>query len=333
MDFTVEPWAPGYGTPAPDDLEASGAQVDVGVELPAGAWRPVAPVGPRAETVAFVDGVRRVDAQVWVAGGDGQARLGVCASCAAGIVSCDGGARGEGGRRGEGTATVERVEVRREVLCPVGGLRPIRARQVTYHPRVCPAGSAAGLGLAVQQRMRQLEIGVTSRAPSVDLLVIDGPLRGRQDLPGAVGLVKAHQVAYLPPVAADVVGRLDAGERTPLFLMATSWTRLSWYVRLPGAGGHGWAGVVRVEASADLPVSEARRLADLTAVTLPAFASAAHKDPRAPANLYPIGGLERVLRRRLGDPALLLRCLQAAAAPQSKDLHPKYSVTRAGSSR
>jgi hypothetical protein len=38
-----------------------------------------------------------------------------------------------------------------------------------------------------------------------------------------------------------------------------------------------------------------------------ALASRAPKDPRAPQNLIPIGGLERHLRHRLGDPQLLLR--------------------------
>ena len=47
---------------------------------------------------------------------------------------------------------------------------------------------------------------------------------------------------------------------------------------------------------------------------LPGFASAAHKDPRAPQNLYPIAGLERELRRRLGNPLLLFRALRAQAA-------------------
>ena len=46
---------------------------------------------------------------------------------------------------------------------------------------------------------------------------------------------------------------------------------------------------------------------------LPAFASEAHKDARAPQNLYPIGGLERELRHRLGDAELLYRALRAAA--------------------
>ncbi len=49
-------------------------------------------------------------------------------------------------------------------------------------------------------------------------------------------------------------------------------------------------------------------------MTLPRFASCEEKDPRAPQNLYPIGGLERELRRRLGDPMLIMRSLREAAA-------------------
>jgi hypothetical protein len=55
-------------------------------------------------------------------------------------------------------------------------------------------------------------------------------------------------------------------------------------------------------------------LADLAQVTLVRYASAEYKDARAPQNLYPIAGLERELRRRLGEPALLYRALRAAAA-------------------
>ena len=47
--------------------------------------------------------------------------------------------------------------------------------------------------------------------------------------------------------------------------------------------------------------------------TLPRFASQEHKDPRAPQNLYPIAGLERALRRRLGDARLLYRSLREAS--------------------
>lgn len=306
MRFTVEPWAPDYGAPA-GELEPSGAQVEIAVERPEASWAPIPAAAEPARVVGFVDGVRRVDAQVWVADGDGQARLGLCASYAAGVAQCN------------GSCMVTRVEVRRELLCPVGDLEPIHARHVTYTPRPRPGEGAEVLQVALQQRMRDLEIGVTARAqgglpsPGSELLVVDGPLRGRQDLPNAVGFVKTHQVSYLPATVIEVVGRLAPGERTPLFAMTTSWSRYSWYLRLPGRGGHRWAGVARAEVSADLSMAEARRLADLVTATLPAYASAAHKDPRAPQNLYPIGGLERALRRRLGDPALLYRALRAAA--------------------
>jgi hypothetical protein len=48
-------------------------------------------------------------------------------------------------------------------------------------------------------------------------------------------------------------------------------------------------------------------------VTLGRFASTEYKDSRAPQNLYPIAGLERELRRRLGEPNLLYRALRRAA--------------------
>jgi len=71
--------------------------------------------------------------------------------------------------------------------------------------------------------------------------------------------------------------------------------------------------VVRLECSADLPPAAAIRLADQAARLLPQLASSPHKDARAPQNLVPIGGLERELRRRLGDRELLYRALRAAA--------------------
>jgi hypothetical protein len=55
-------------------------------------------------------------------------------------------------------------------------------------------------------------------------------------------------------------------------------------------------------------------MADLASATLPRFASMGHKDPRAPQNLVPIGGLEHRLRHLLGDRDLLYRGLIRAAA-------------------
>jgi hypothetical protein len=147
-----------------------------------------------------------------------------------------------------------------------------------------------------------------------DLLVVDGPLRGRDALPRAVGYIKTQQKQYLPESLIGVVSALRPSQRTPVFRIAGVYERLTWYLKLPHGGSSPWAGVVRVECSAELPEHEAITLAGLSAVTLPRFASLPFKDPRAPQNLVPISGLEKQLRRMLGDGKLLHRSLVLAAA-------------------
>jgi hypothetical protein len=93
-----------------------------------------------------------------------------------------------------------------------------------------------------------------------------------------------------------------------------AWARYSWFLRLPGPVGHPGSGITRLEASGDLRAAEATALADRSPVTLPGYASVPHKDPRVPQNLFPIGGLERALRHRLGDAARVQCALRIAAA-------------------
>jgi hypothetical protein len=123
-------------------------------------------------------------------------------------------------------------------------------------------------------------------------------------------------VTYLPPDLQAVATALGPGERTPLFTVGEGRFRWSWYLRLPGPATHPWWGVVRCEAPGDLGPAVAADRADRVTVTLPRFASQPFQNPRAPQNLHPIAGLERQLKRRLGDARLLERALrQAAAAP------------------
>jgi hypothetical protein len=190
-----------------------------------------------------------------------------------------------------------------------------------YAVRRVAADEPAELSAAVQPQLHTLEHEVSLEARSTtaaddDLLVVDGPLRGRTQLPRALGYVKSHRVQYLPPELATVVGRLRPGQRCPVFLLGTTWNRYTWYLKLPGPVGSPWSGVVRVEASADLPRNEVIGLADVSTVTLPRFASTSYKDSRAPQNLTPIAGLERRLRAMLGDQRLLVRSLTATAAAQ-----------------
>lgn len=321
MKFAVETWSPDYGAPSSDDtLAQSVSDVDAFVEARRPeAWVPRRP-GDGAgalDGVLFVDGVRRVEANVWITTDDGQTHQGICASYAAGGVFCD------------GVATVVGPLVRRGLFCTAPDAQPIRTAHAHFALHGAGPGQPADLTLLLQDEMARLEVEVARRShAAATVVVVDGPLRAGHAEPGGagpaatsgvalVGYVKTHNTSYGPPIVADTVGRLAVGERTPVFCIGGRRPRYSWYLRLPCDVLHGWAGVVRLEALATHTLDEIVSFADCLAVTLPRFASAPQKDPRAPQNLYPIGGLERELRRRLGDPALLFRALCAAARAPS----------------
>ncbi|MFD0474757.1 hypothetical protein ACFQ0B_45815 [Nonomuraea thailandensis] len=237
---------------------------------------------------------------------------GIAASCAAGIVRCVPGAPAE----------PVAVEVSRSLFSASPYASDIMTTAGGYRARRAPRSGMDDLVLALQSHLAQLEVDLAIRhraeADDDDLLLVDGPLRGRTHLPRTVGYIKTHHTAYLPAPQAATVSRLRPGSRTPVFLMGTSWRRHAWYVRLPAPSGMPWAGVVRCEASADLGLDALVRLADSVTHALPPLAGVDYKDPRAPQNLVPIGGLERVLRHRLGDARLLYRALRAAATRQER---------------
>jgi hypothetical protein len=352
MRFSVDGWDPGYGASVEFDgeLGESTARVETGVEMPADRWRPVDPAadGPLPDALLFVDGVRRVEARVWIDGvaaaGPGQDRAAgaqpmgtaagtaaggwapdateaLCASYAAGVVCCC--AAG---------AHLVAAELRRGLFSVAPHARDIQTRAGGYRAQLVTQGKSGvpvmtALSQSLQRRLAEVEVITATEARGAadghagrhagseagDLLIVDGPLHGRQHLPRALGYIKSHRTTYLPPELNAMVGALAPGQRTPAFLMGTSWDRHSWYLRLPGPAVSPWAGVVRVECPADLPAAEVTRLAGLSQRVLGRFASVAYKDSRAPQNLYPIAGLERELRRRLGDPQLLYRALREAA--------------------
>ena len=314
MSFSVDPWDPSYGVAfgeemTGDPLHESTAELNLDLEVPADRWQPMAADDsePVPSTILFLDGVRRIDARVWLHAGDAQPAPGIAASYAAGLVCLN------------GTARISDVTVERGLFSAVAEAGDVESRHARYVARKAAGPGMDRLSLALQQHLSETEIQLALRFRAAhldagDLLFTDGPLRGRSHLDRTIGYVKSHHTTYLPPAQAVVVGALRPGQRTPAFTMGTSWRRNSWYLRLPGQPAAApWAGVVRLECSADLPLPEVRRLAGLSALLLPPLASSPHKDPRAPQNLVPIGGLERELRRRLGDQQLLFRSLAAAA--------------------
>ena len=333
MRFTVDGWDPTYGTSLEleEDLGESTAQITLDVEFPENGWRPVDVDAAlrRPSATLFVDGVRRVEARVWIDDADGgspatDASAALCASYAAGVVCCC-----------STGAHLLTAETRRGLFTIAPHAVDVATSAGSY--LACHTAASAAMPLSVtlssalQRRLAEVEVAVAVAARAGlglvgggagdhdvlrddDLLVVDGPLRGRTHLPRALGFIKSHRTAYLPPAQHAMVGRLTHGQRTPVFLMGTTWDRHAWYLRLPCLPGPPWAGIVRVECSADLPRDEVIVLANLSQATLCRYASAEYKDARAPQNLYPIAGLERELRRRLGDPRLLYRALRVAAA-------------------
>jgi hypothetical protein len=248
MRFSVDAWDPAYGTnlELEDFLGESTARVEVNVELPASQWRPVDPDPGRAVPAAllFVDGVRRIEARVWIeedppdGGALPEASAALCASYAAGVVCCCGQ-----------QAHIVLVETRRGLFTVAPRAESIATWAGEYtacrtkaHPdRPLPVT----LSQALQRRLGDIEVqvAVSARASVAghgvpeggDLLVIDGPLHGRQHLPRAIGYIKSHRTTYLPPPLNALVGTLRPGQRTPVFLIGTSWDRHTWYLRLPSA--------------------------------------------------------------------------------------------------
>jgi hypothetical protein len=302
LKLSIESWAPEYGTPVSDTiLESTKVQVDVDIEIPAIDWRPVPPRKEvrGAERIIFVDGVRRMEAIVWISEEGKSDQQGICASYAAGAL--------EAGLQ----AKVIRAEVCRGLFSGHPGVQPINTGAVYFDPVPSLGEGITQLQDALGQTLNNLEVDVAeSVADRADLIVVDGPLKGHRRLQNAVGYIKTHQISYLPDTVAGVVADLPAGYRTPVFITTTSWTRYSWYMRLPGTKNYSWAGIVRLESSAKMSVPDVIKLADQISLTLPKYASLPYKDPRAPQNLFPIGGLENELRRRLGDPYFIYRALR-----------------------
>ncbi len=311
----VEGWSPDYGSPFdPDDNLAEPGKVDESVEI-SGTWEPIAGVDDGIERVAFVDGVRRIDARLTLDEAAGPI-AGICGTFAVGAVCWD---------RRVPKSEIERFRIDRMAVFGHGRAVPIPVAgpQLAYRSEAVADVDPQALIQRFHGAMRKAE-AVTSEelAQGGAFVVADGPIN---DLSATekVGYVKTHRAPYLSEERAGVVGRIRTGQRTPLFLIGKggAFPRYSWYLRLADLpGGHSWTGVVRAELSSHLPLDVAVRVANRTTAVLPLVASLPHVDPRAPQNLVPIAALERSLRRRMGDPAFIHRALRSAVMAHDRKL-------------
>ncbi len=306
----VEGWSPEYGAPLDiSDERMAASPIDPSVE--GGDWSARPGVDDGVEHVLFVDGVRRVEARL------------TFDDLADGIVPGIVGAFAVGATRWDRTiprSTVGDVLVER--LAILGGgikpeLPPVRGLSVVAES--IASDDPGQLIAHLHTRMRRAEADLSAGLASTGTFVIaDGPINELRAQP-VVGFIKTHRVSYLGPEHQALIGRLKAGERTPIFLIDAQYPRYSWYLRLDDLpDAHSWTAIVRCEAPAALGIDDAVGLADRTAALLPIVASKGHVDPRAPQNLVPIGALERAVRDRLGDQAMVYRALRGAVGSERR---------------
>jgi len=318
----VEP-DPRYGDPygIDDDTEPDEEAVlleDGDGVLLAHDLDPGLPEGP----LYFVDGVRRTDFRVHDILETGMVVRGLGGSFGVGAVCCTPGAR----------PTFAAVDIQRRLFWTHGHAAELpEVSGWLWQTEGLASTDADQLLPALQRRMRDAEADLAEDLATEGVIVVrDGPLNR---LYGAsvevVGLVKSHHKTYLPADKhREVPGTLARpGQRTSLFrLRDEAW---GCYLRLPTRGRVSpWAGIVRIDVPASGGVVRASDVADRVCALIPRYSGVAHTDPRAPANLQPIGALETRLRHLLGDPAGAIRAARDAAARY--DQIPPVGTSNAG---
>jgi hypothetical protein len=305
----VEDWAGTYGSPylvLSDDPGSDAVHlVEDGDRV---VRHPARPAEGRHRSLAFVDGVRRLEAALYRF----DAATGTMARAVAGSHAC-GAVVADGERR----PAFARERVRRLVIC--GGDLPFDIPQTRggwrWDSRSVHGDDPEQLKGQLQLRMRQEE-GVLAEQLCEEghLVVVDGPLHyvRSRDLP-VMGYVKTHSRALLAPEHHRELPKLRPGERSSLFSVGE---RYSCYLRLvPGSELAGpWTGIVRLEVPESAGLPAAVSAVEQAAAILPRYAGVAHRDPRAPQNLQPVGALETHLRHLLGDPGLAYRAVREAVA-------------------
>ncbi len=304
----VEP-NPRYRDPyeVDDDTEVAGDVVLL--EDGEGALEPhdLDPALPKG-ALYFVDGVRRTDFRAHEILDDGTMARGLAGSYGAGAVLCTPNSRPE----------FARTDLHRALLWTHGhdAKLPVLGGW-EWEVQSLATTEADDLLPALQRRMRDAEADMADELATEGATVVrDGPLNRFYGINAeVVGLVKSHHKAYLPAEKHRQVPSVLArpGQRTSLFRLRDEvW---GCYLRLPTRGRVSpWAGIVRVDVPAAGGLDLARRVADRVCALLPRYSGVPHVDPRAPANLQPIGALETRLRHCLGDPAGAVRAACDAAA-------------------
>ncbi|MCY4661724.1 MAG: hypothetical protein OXF93_18240 [Acidobacteria bacterium] len=276
------------------------------------AHRPEAAARPRR--VAFVDGTMRTEARLTHTGPEGDLTTGLAGSWAAGAVLVT----------DDGPAGFDRIAVGRTAIFTGG--RAIRLPDHRdgwgWEPNAVEGSDIEAARQHLRRLMRGAESAIAERLCGDGwLTVLDGPLYGirhRRNLP-VVGYVKTHHRRMLAAEAWQRVPDLAVGERSGLFALPDD--LYGCYLRVGDSGPWAgpWAGIARIEVPAGIGLAAAVDAAGEAAGWLPAFASALHRDARAPVNLSPIAGLERRLHHLQGDARLALRAVRESVLQHNRE--------------
>jgi hypothetical protein len=305
--FGVEPFDVGYGAAFQVDADSSFA-LECPVVEDGGVLRGHDPrEAARPDSIAFVDGSMRIEARLTRSTGEGTTTgVAGCASAGAVVVPPDGG-----------PLFFDHVEVRRYAVF-TGGHRvelPDQPGGWSWEPDSVIDVDIDMATNRLQRHMRDAEVAIAEHLWSEGTLtVVDGPLskiRSSRDTP-MIGYVKTHHRPMLVAEEWAKVPNIGVGQRTSAFQIRDDFYGAYLRVGDPGPWASPWGGVVRLEVPAGSGLDRAIEVIDAAASWIPDFASAPHRDPRAPVNLTPIGGLEHHLRHLHGDARLGLRAVRAA---------------------
>ena len=313
MRITLDPWGGDYASQLaiPDGAEDENPSSRVSDEqVEDRPWAPIDFQTPPSPTrTAVVDGVMRSDALGMVNEGKRTA-LALFGSYAAGAVVIG--------------SPVQVVEQKIDRLLIMGGnwldpdsveLPSNTGASLIYKGMSSAAETYEEIRSSLIDEMRRSEAQVAETLAARDYLVLaDGNLSFYGGGSSVVGVIKRIQKLYLSPEKARILEKIQTGQRTPLFRIERGRKRggydvFSCYLRLtqPNPFEIPFTGLVRLEVNASLSADRVVLLMERAAKKVRELASRAPKDPRAPQNLIPVGGLETELRHRLGDPQLVLR--------------------------
>jgi len=312
LTYRIDPWASEYESALQldDQPDEGGPEVPVRLDVEMDEWRLVVPeFTPLPSPVAFIDGVQRIELRV---------------------IGEDKGATFHGAfvSLGVGAALAGSDEPHLKPERPLRALAlgsgasgdppSVRCGEIIlqFHVQSGPSPGYAGVKEALDRYRRdcETELGRRLVEQGYELVVMDGRLRFTPAGGQAVGMTKTLHRRYLPSAEDGILRDLGRGTRTPVFEIRSSHNPVySWYIRLadPRPADYQLAAVVRLEAMSNIGIEAAVRLADLTTVHLPRFASSPIWDARAPQNLYPFAALEQRLRHELGDHLWVRRAIEA----------------------